>query len=125
MDDIVEHLLVALLAVNNWTVERVWNMRDSLRETGLTDLRVLSALSTEDVVARLVRAGHNRGDYMNSLMAERVQSMAEAFNPEALAELERHLHEDNRVAVDAILTRIRGVGPTVLRNFWVLRELPA
>ena len=66
-DDAAEHLLIPLLAVNNWTLERVWELRDELCRVGLMDLDAVARLSEEKVAARLAWAGHTRGKFMNML----------------------------------------------------------
>ena len=88
------------------------------------DLDAVSHLSEEEVAARLNAAGPTRGDFMNTMMALRILSMAHVLTPSAREELTASLQTGQRDAVDAMLGRIRGVGPAVLRTFWTLRKAP-
>jgi len=55
-DSIVENLLIALLAVNNWSLERVFGLRGPLRDAGLMDLHAVLCLSEDEVASRLAVA---------------------------------------------------------------------
>jgi hypothetical protein len=106
-DSIAENLLIALLAVNNWSLERVFDLRGPLRDVGLLDFDSVTALSEDDVAGRLAAAGYARGDYMNKLMAIRILSMASVLSSDELTRLSEHLRAGRRDAVDATLTRMR------------------
>lgn len=123
-DSIAENLLIALLAVNNWSLERVFDLRGPLRDVGLLDFETVATLSEAAVAGRLAAAGHTRGEYMNKLMAVRILSMASVLSSDELTRLSEHLRQGRRDAVDATLNRIKGVGPSVRRSFWALEGLP-
>ena len=122
--ELAEHVLVSLLAVNSWSLERVYNLRGGLREAGLVDFDAVEKLSIEEVAERLSAAGYTRGDYMNTLMALRISSMAPVLSAEELERLSEDVEAGRRDDANALLRRIKGVGPSVLTSFWVLRGLP-
>jgi hypothetical protein len=122
IDPLIDNLLVAMLAVNSWPVQRAWVLRGALRELGLMDLDALAQQSEAEVTRRLVLAGHTRGDYMNTNMALRILSMAHVLTPEVRRELSADIQAGRRDAANATLARIRGVGPSVLRTFWALQQ---
>jgi hypothetical protein len=121
-DSIRENLLIALLAVNNWSLERVFELRGQLRDAGLLDFDTVCALSEEEVATRLASAGYARGDYMNRLMAIRVLSMASVLSSDELARLSKGVQDGRMDAMNATLDRIKGVGPSVRRAFWALED---
>lgn len=118
---LIENLLLAVLAVNNWSLERVFELRDPLRDAGLFDLAVVSNLSEAEIARRLTIAGYARGEYMTTLMALRFLSVTQVLSTDQLARLAAAIQAGHRDAAEAILNRIRGVGPAVLRNFWILQ----
>jgi hypothetical protein len=122
-DSIVENLLVALLAVNNWSLERVYDMRGRLRDVGLLDCATVSTLPEDEVAGRLAAAGYARGEYMNKLMAVRVLSMASVLSSDEVVRLSKALQDGRQDSMDAALDRIKGVGPSVRRAFWALEGL--
>lgn len=122
-DSIAENLLIALLAVNNWSLERVFDLRGPLRDVGLLDLESVARLSDDEVAGRLAAAGYARGEYMNRLMAVRILSMASVLSSDQLTRLSEDLREGRRDAVNATLDRIKGVGPSVRGSFWALEGL--
>jgi len=122
-DSIAENLLIALLAVNNWSLERVFDVRGPLRDVGLMDFETVRALSEDEVADRLAAGGYARGEYMNRLMAVRILSMATVLSTAELARLSEHFREGRQDAIDATLNSIKGVGPSVRRSFWALQGL--
>jgi len=67
-DDVTEHLLHLVARMNNWSLERVWDLREELRRVGLMGLHAVAHPSEDEVAARLTAAGHTRGEFMNTMM---------------------------------------------------------
>src|SRR5262249_27569302 len=111
---LADNILIAILAVNGWTADRVFPLAERLRASGLLDFSTISGLSVEDGAERLDRAGYSRGEYMNVLMAQRVLSMATALTAAELHRLEDCLAEGRTTEVSDTLRAIKGVGPVVL-----------
>src|SRR5262245_22347282 len=87
--DVVEDLVIALLAVNQWSLEKAFAIRGTLAQQGLLDLDSLAIRDENTIAQQLDAAGHNRGD-LNRLMARRLRALAGAFPHEKrnrLAEL--------------------------------------
>src|SRR4051812_33637214 len=85
-------LVVALLAVNRWTLERALAITAGLKDAGLSDPAAVRSMSVEDVAGRLAEAGYRRGTYMEKLLAVRIVSAAEVIDEQSvvrLTELER------------------------------------
>lgn len=120
-DYIADNVLIAILAVNGWTVDRVFPLTDRLRTVGLLDFTAVSGLSIEEIAERLARAGYARGEYMNLLLATRVLSMATVLTATELERLQQCLVEGRTTDVGTALRGIKGVGPVVLETFWALQ----
>jgi len=122
---VAENILFSLLAVNRWTLERVYALKDKLITAGLVDFDTVATLSVGDVAHRLAASGYDRGDYLTSLIAERVLSLASVLSKAELLEITNYVREGNREAADTILRQVKGVGSHVLRNFWLLQDVDA
>jgi hypothetical protein len=121
-DEVVGDVLAALLAVNSWTVNRTYGLVEPLRRVGLLDFRSVAKLPVEDIADRLSAAGYSRGEFMTTQMATRVLSLAIVLSGNNVAVLSEHLNAGRHDAVEAMLKQARGVGPSVLRNFWILQK---
>ena len=122
VDYIAENVLISILAVNGWTADRVFPLRERLRAVGLLDFAAVSELPIEDIAERLARAGYARGEYMNLLLATRVLSMATVLTATELNRLKQCLVEGRTTDVSSTLRGIKGVGPVVLETFWSLQN---
>src|SRR5687768_8656699 len=120
-DYIADNVLIAILAVNGWTADRVLPLTDRFRTVGLLDFTAVSSLSVEEIAERLGRAGYTRGEYMNLLLAARVLSMATILTTTELKRLKQYLVEGRTTDVSTTLRGIKGVGPVVLETFWGLQ----
>lgn len=76
MVGVVTDLVSAILAVNLWTVEKVFSIHDGLEREGVFDHERIASAKFDEVHASLIAAGYDRGDYIVSLLTERLQSMA-------------------------------------------------
>jgi hypothetical protein len=121
-DNIAENILISILAVNGWTAERVFPLRERFRAGGLLDFAAMSKLPIENIAERLARAGYARGEYMNLFLATRVLSLATALTPSELKRLKQCLAEGRTTEVSSTLRGIKGVGPVVLETFWMLQN---
>lgn len=121
-DYIAENILIAILAVNGWTADRVFPMIERFRTVGLLDFVAISGLSVDDIAERLARAGYARGEFLNELLATRVLSMATVLTPIEVSRLKECLAEGRTADVSVTLRGINGVGPVVLETFWRLQN---
>ncbi|MFC1609534.1 hypothetical protein ACFL6C_01120 [Myxococcota bacterium] len=115
---LVENLVCAMLAVNNWPLEQAYALRENLEKEGLTDLARLRRMQHQEVFAALRRAGYTKADFVTGLLVERLQDMAEKLRGK-LDEVDGLLKTDPDRA-ETFLASIKGVGPVVIRNFLML-----
>jgi hypothetical protein len=121
-DGIASDLFIALLAVNSWTLERVGRLYSDLQANDLFNASALSRLDVEQIQERLDAAGYKRGPVLEAMMALRMYHVACAL-AEGGAELLANLESSgNTAAAREYLLSLRGVGPTVVQNYLLLRS---
>lgn len=121
-EEAVRNLMVALLDVNSYPIEKVVSCSQELEEEGIFDPEQVSRWTEEDAVRRLARAGYNRGPFMTAFLAERLLSVSR-FLQEGGRSVFKRACETRRVEeVAGALKGVRGVGPAVLRNLGMLMQ---
>lgn len=115
----VECLLMALLSVNNYSLEKVWALLPRMREAGLTDPARVVAMDMPAAIAALTSAGYDRKN-LTWLFAERVKALMGAIHDGTLDGLDDAISRKDKITASALLEPIRGVGPRVLENAWAL-----
>jgi hypothetical protein len=113
-----EDLIVSMLAVNSFSLEKVYRMREGLRAAGLFNPEIMRSIDHQESVRRLVNGGYDRGQTLNSIFASRLQEVAIFSNSGELNSAWEFIKIGDKEKVDEILLRIHGIGPAVLRNFW-------
>lgn len=78
-DDPWQDLVVAILAVNRYSLERTYTFAQGLRKQGLFDPHNLATLDLGDIVARLQAGGYRRGQFMSDLFAVRLMSRTASY----------------------------------------------
>jgi hypothetical protein len=118
-----EDLVLSILSVNRYTLEKAYSHVEGLRREGLVEPENLACWTAEGIAVRLKSAGFDRGAFMTMLFARRLSSFGCFVQSEGVKECERVLQSGNPSAIQALLLPIHGVGPNVLRNFFVLRGI--
>jgi hypothetical protein len=115
----IECLLMALLSVNSYPLEKAWGLLPRMRELGLTEPARVVAMDMEATITALTSAGYDRKN-LTWLFAERVKALMAAIHGGELAGLEDAILAKNKERASAVLRQIRGVGPRVADNAWAL-----
>ena len=115
-------LVVAMLAVNRWTLERSASIAEGLSDAGLSDPVAIRSMSVDEVATRLATAGYKRGRYMEQLLAVRIVSAAEILDEQGVRRLTELDRRGDKNAIRDLLLTVKGVGPEVLNNFFILRS---
>lgn len=121
-DDLASDLLMALLAVNSWTLEQVGRLYPSLQQHRLFDVAAVSRLDVDEVRDRLTAAGYKRGPVLGGMMALRMHEVALALvegGAQLLADFEA---SGNTTDAREFLLTLSGVGPVVVENYFLLRS---
>ena len=116
-------LVVSVLSVNNCSVERVYALVDGLRENGLLDPSNLARFHSDEIVRGLKHSGYDRGEYMNNLFALRLSGLGAFISKIGVEEATAIILNKDRRVIEQTLCTIYGIGPAVIKNFLVLRDL--
>jgi hypothetical protein len=114
----LEEIVVALLAVNNYPLEKAWKLLPGLRAAGLTDPKRVPMDIGECTVA-LAAAGYDRG-LLTEMFAERIQQLMAMVERGALAGLDDLIDAKKKTEAQALVTTVKGVGPRVAETAWLL-----
>lgn len=120
-DVVVESLVTALLAVNNYSLEKVWHLLPRLREEGLT---IPASVMSEDLgqlTVRLANAGYDRGR-LTEMFAERLRHLMAAIGTGQLDDLLAAVTRKDADTVQKMLCEVRGIGPQVAHSAWLLLQ---
>jgi hypothetical protein len=120
--EVWQDLVLSILSVNSYSLEKTYSCVDSLRREGLFDPKKLAGWTQDEIARRLRRGGYNRGEYLNNLFASRLLSLGRFVEGAGVEESERILTKSDRSAIRSFLKAVNGVGPQVLTNFSVLRQ---
>jgi hypothetical protein len=120
--DVWEDLVLAILSVNRYSLEKAYSAVDSLRREGLFDPKKLAKWTLEEIAVRLRRGGYDRGEYLTKLLANRLMSLGVFVDRVGIEESERVLTTSAKTEIAQFLQPVNGVGPQVLLNFSVLRH---
>lgn len=119
--EVWEDLILAMLSVNRYSLEKAYSAVDSLRREELFDPEKLAKWTLEEVEIRLRRGGYDRGEYLTKLLANRLMSLGVFAERAGIEQSERILTTSGKNEVGKFLQPVNGIGPQVLENFLVLR----
>ena len=114
-------LVIAILSVNNYPLEKTFALFSSLEDNGLFDPTVLADLSSADVARKLGAAGYNRGDTMTAIFTERLTSLGKLAASVPVESTSNILQSGDHKEVSSLLSGVKGIGPKVLAKFFLLR----
>ena len=112
-------LVMAMLSVNNYPLTKVFTLFDALKDNGLFDPRNFACWNREEITRRLGAAGYDRGTVMTAIFTDRLSSLGRLADE--LAANEQILTKGTKTEIAELLRRVKGVGPKVLKNFFLLR----
>jgi hypothetical protein len=117
----IADLVIAMLSVGGYALERVWEIRTNLEREGLLDSGVVEALDEAELVRRLTVSGYDRGPIVTTSMANRLIALHAAVRNGILAEASRLMQERRTKDAEALLCTVKGIGPMVFRQFAALQ----
>lgn len=118
-ESLTTNLVVAVLAVNSYSLEKAWALRSALSDEGLTNPANSSKLDQRALTVRLAKAGYDRG-MLTGMMASRVADLMRAIATGQLDALDEHIRQQDWEAVERLLRAVRGIGPKVAKNALLL-----
>ena len=120
VEGLVADLVVAVLSVNGWTLEKTFSIHDGLCEQGLFDVERLPKMPPTEVFDRSQKAEYSRGEFMIGLLADRILTLARALEGEGKEPLEQLVTDRDTDSLDRSLLDLKGVGPAVVSSFKLL-----
>jgi hypothetical protein len=118
-----EDLVLSILSVNSYPLERTYLAVDTLRREGLFCPQNLARWTPSEIGTRLRHGGYDRGG-MTWLFADRLESLGRFAVSKGAEECERILGTAATNEVEHFLLPVKGIGPRVLANFFLLRNTP-
>jgi hypothetical protein len=116
------NLVMAILAVNKYSLERVVQQFPELANAGLFEPDNLCAFDVDTIANRLLSAGYDRGPWLTKFMATRLKALGSWVSKQDRPSVENALKKGSREQLASLLGSIKvGVGPTVLETFIQLR----
>jgi hypothetical protein len=117
-----EDLVSAILSVNQYPLEKTSLIVETLRREGLFHPQNLARWTSKEIGTRLRNGGYDRGGFMTWLFAERLESLGKFAESVGIEECEKILRSGRTNEVKQFLLPVKGIGPKVLDNFFVLRN---
>jgi hypothetical protein len=122
-DDAWEDLVVSILSVNQYSLKRTYQALEGLREQGLSDPHRLMHWGQAEIVDRLKAAGCDRGPFMTNLFALRLCNLGTLIEHRGVEECMKIISSRDCGGIQDLLLPVNGIGPKVIANFCLLREL--
>jgi hypothetical protein len=124
-DTLWEDLVLAILSVNQYSLEKTYLAVETLRREGLFKPQNLAQWTSKEIGARLRNGGYDRGGFMTWLFADRLESLGKFVDSVGVEACEKVLLRGEANEVKRFLQPVNGIGPKVLANFFVLRNTPS
>jgi|SRR5215469_4254572 len=121
-DCVWEDLILSMLSVNNYSLERTYLAVETLRNEGLFRPENLMRWSLGEIEERLQRGGYDRGKFMTTLFASRILSLGVFVKSRGPEQCEAILQKGDSSEIKGFLSNVKGIGPKVLDNFHLLRK---
>ena len=115
----LDAIVAAVLAVNNYGLEKAYGLLPALRKAGLTRPAKVVNEDLGTLTVRLARAGYNRG-LLTEMMAGRLLGLMKAVHEGTLDRLDSLAASGDQDRTLALLCEIHGIGPQVAANAWML-----
>lgn len=122
-DNVWEDLIIAILSVNQYTLENTYSKFESLKEVELFNPNNLIQWDTDEIERRLRQGGCDRGNFMTNLFAQRLAALGNMIKNHGIDICETILISKDAKAITELLMPVKGIGPKVLKNLFLLLEI--
>jgi hypothetical protein len=120
-----EDLVISILSVNQYSLERTYQSVEGLRNKGLFDPRRLIKWDQKEIADRLKSAGCDRGSFMTNLFALRLANLGAMIERKGIDTCAKVISGGDTGAIEELLLPVNGIGPKVIANFYLLRNIPS
>ena len=118
-----QDLILSILSVNQYSLEKTYKSVEALRMTELFDPKNIASWSIDKIQDKLREGGCDRGTFMTHLFAERIAALGNHISSHGLEECESILLEGTNEDIENLLLPVKGIGPKVLKNFCLLKQV--
>jgi len=122
-DDPWVDLVVSILAVNQYSLEKTYPYVDGLRQHGLFEASNLGSWDQSKIARQMKLAGCDRGEFMTNLFAVRLAALGVHIQRTGIEVSLAVISGGDRAAIEKFLSPVNGVGPKVLKDFFLLRGI--
>jgi hypothetical protein len=119
-----DDLVVSILSVNQYSIERTCGLLRGLREQKVTNPFSLAHWEPQEIEMRLKAAGYDRGSFMTKLLSGRLAALGRLLRTRGIEECESVINSRDAKAIKNLLLPVNGIGQCVLQNFYALRNIP-
>ena len=112
-----------MLSVNQYSLERTYESIARLREQGLFNPQNLTQWGQAEIVACLKYAGCDRGPFMTNLFALRLANLGALIESKGLDACNKIISERDTRMIEELLLPVNGIGPKVIANYCLLRDI--
>jgi len=123
LDSPWEDLVISVLAVNQYSLEKTYACKEGLQTQELTTPATLLELAPAEIERRLKAGGCDRGAFMTNLFAKRLAALGAHVRSVGIEKSTIILAGISRQKIEQFLEPVNGIGPVVLRNFFLLRGI--
>lgn len=123
IDDPWADLIISVLSVNQYSLDKTYGALEGLRAQGLLDPRNLVRWGHAEIADRLIAGGCDRGPFMTNLFANRIRNLGVAVEAKGIDSFSRMIESKDRKAIEALLLAVNGIGPKVISNFFLLHPI--
>ena len=123
IDDPWDDLVISMLSVNQYSLERTYESIAGLREQGLFNPQTLTQWEQAEIVASLKSAGCDRGPFMTNLFALHLANLGALIQSKGLDACTKVIAARDARMIEELLLPVNGIGPKVIANFCLLRDI--
>ena len=123
LDSPWEDLVISVLAVNQYSLEKTYACKEGLQTQELTTPATLLELAPAEIERRLKAGGCDRGAFMTNLFAKRLAALGAHVRAVGIEQSTSILDGRSRQKIEQFLEPVNGIGPVVLRNYFLLRGI--
>lgn len=113
------NLVIAMLSVNNYPLDKTWQIFDLLKGNGLFDPHNFALWSHEELYQRLIASNYSRGA-MTGIFVNRLLTISNLLDD--MKSCEHILVNGTSEEITKALSKVKGIGPVVLNNLMILRR---
>jgi 3-methyladenine DNA glycosylase/8-oxoguanine DNA glycosylase len=123
INDPWEALVLSILSVNGYPIEKTYSISDNLRKNGFFNPNKLAHYDFIDITRRIDSAGYKRGPFMTGLFSERLLALGKFAREQGIEFCTEIISGDNASKIEKFLLQVNGIGPKVLSNYFSLRGI--